>query len=416
MNNFANKIKDIRIKSKLSQDAFAKVLGYASGSAISKIEKGLQEMSLDKLSKLVNVFNVDPKVLFADDKKSKEIYPNLFIGAHALIKNDEGKILIIQRCESNRYKPLYWDVPGGKMQYGEEMFQAIKREVFEETGLEVVKVGKPLSLYINKTQLPIREDVQIIFDVTVKDTTQDIVLSPTEHQTYRWIKIEELKTIKEMEYLKYFRINYLTKNKTKLVLLDFDGTIIKEDSVEVASHLVKKYAQSKRINEQYHNNKINGEDALRKRLTLLENINKKDLVEYLDNNLSLNAGVKEFLDFCNDNNVITAVFSGSYLFVLEHYQKRLGFTKIYGTAMNSEIIKLDKTKLFLSKDKGIKAKKLIKSLNIKKENVYAVGNSIADIDLFKQASLSFLINKKGNIDVEAIGINDFLDIIKYIKL
>ena len=57
--DLAKKIKEIRKKKGLSQDAFAKELGYNSRSTINKIEKGINEISYDKLMLLIKKYELD---------------------------------------------------------------------------------------------------------------------------------------------------------------------------------------------------------------------------------------------------------------------------------------------------------------------------------------------------------------------
>jgi len=56
------------------------------------------------------------------------------LGVGALIFED-GKILLVERGK----EPLkgYWSIPGGIVETGERLEEAIRREVAEETGLEV---------------------------------------------------------------------------------------------------------------------------------------------------------------------------------------------------------------------------------------------------------------------------------------
>lgn len=137
-------------------------------------------------------------------KKSNESYTMTYIGLHALIYNDEGKVLIIQRCSTNRYKPLMWDVPGGKKQTGESVLEGLQREVFEETGLKINRVIKPLSVFANTTQVPVREDVQIVFLCTVENCHEEVVLDKTEHQRYEWVNPENLRDYDIMAYLECY--------------------------------------------------------------------------------------------------------------------------------------------------------------------------------------------------------------------
>jgi 8-oxo-dGTP diphosphatase len=62
-------------------------------------------------------------------------YPSRpFLGVGALIFEDE-KILLVERGK----EPLkgYWSLPGGIVETGEKLEEAIRREVEEETGLDV---------------------------------------------------------------------------------------------------------------------------------------------------------------------------------------------------------------------------------------------------------------------------------------
>jgi mutator protein MutT len=62
-------------------------------------------------------------------------YPSRpFLGVGALIFED-GNILLVERAK----EPMqgYWSIPGGIVEAGEKLEEAIRREVLEETGLEV---------------------------------------------------------------------------------------------------------------------------------------------------------------------------------------------------------------------------------------------------------------------------------------
>ncbi len=60
----------------------------------------------------------------------------------AVIQNKNRFLILKQKIGSNEF----WDLPGGKVEYGENPLEALHREVKEETGLEI-KIKKPLGLF-----------------------------------------------------------------------------------------------------------------------------------------------------------------------------------------------------------------------------------------------------------------------------
>jgi len=69
------------------------------------------------------------------------IFPHKFIGV-AVIRNDRGEILIDKRRQDGLMGGL-WELPGGKIEPGETVEECIKREIWEELGIEI-EVGLSL--------------------------------------------------------------------------------------------------------------------------------------------------------------------------------------------------------------------------------------------------------------------------------
>lgn len=54
-----------------------------------------------------------------------------------VVMRPDGKFLITKRVMTKHWAPGWWEVSGGAVQAGEESADAVKREVLEETGLDV---------------------------------------------------------------------------------------------------------------------------------------------------------------------------------------------------------------------------------------------------------------------------------------
>ena len=54
-----------------------------------------------------------------------------------VVSRPDGKFLITKRVMTKAWAPGWWEVSGGAAMAGEESFDAVKREILEETGLDV---------------------------------------------------------------------------------------------------------------------------------------------------------------------------------------------------------------------------------------------------------------------------------------
>lgn len=99
----------------------------------------------------------------------------------------EGKILL-QRKAKGRFGEGKWNMPGGKLKDGETCFDAVKREVLEETGLKVEKlseVGK-VNFFFENSNEPVW--VVHIFSAKIFSGTE----MPSEEGLLEWFDLKNL--------------------------------------------------------------------------------------------------------------------------------------------------------------------------------------------------------------------------------
>jgi len=112
----------------------------------------------------------------------KKIQKNAKVVVKAIIQNNDNKYLVLKKKD----KPD-WEFAGGKLEISENLTQALKREVKEETGLDVYvyKMVACVSDKIDNTSF-----VCLVFNCYLKDEPNnkiEVKLSD-EHDEYKWAK------------------------------------------------------------------------------------------------------------------------------------------------------------------------------------------------------------------------------------
>ncbi len=110
-----------------------------------------------------------------------------FIGLKAFIVNQMGEVLIIKRGENSEGQKGKWDLPGGRMEFGESIESALKREVLEESGMAASSILHPLSIstFLKSTNA----NHQIVRIIYLVSASGEVKLS-SEHVEYKLIKPE----------------------------------------------------------------------------------------------------------------------------------------------------------------------------------------------------------------------------------
>ena len=107
-----------------------------------------------------------------------------------LQKNE--KVLLIKRKKEEKFLPEYFEMPGGKVDFGENPEESLKREFKEEIRLDI-KVKKPYRTFAYESENGVRHTVEIVYRVSLQDENEktDIALSEN-HTEYVWAEENEL--------------------------------------------------------------------------------------------------------------------------------------------------------------------------------------------------------------------------------
>lgn len=98
------------------------------------------------------------------------------------IRDEHGRVLILKRSMSSKNNGGKWEFPGGKVDAGEDIDEALLREVREETGLSI-SLEKVLGSAESET--PMKKVAYLILDAQVLSGS---VRLSNEHTDYAWVE------------------------------------------------------------------------------------------------------------------------------------------------------------------------------------------------------------------------------------
>lgn len=111
-----------------------------------------------------------------------------------VIMRPDHTFLITRRVMSKAWAPGWWEVSGGAAQAGEESMEAVRREVFEETGLDVTN-ARGGYLFSYKRENPEEKDNYFvdIYRFEMDITEEDIKLQEEETDGFMFADLEQIR-------------------------------------------------------------------------------------------------------------------------------------------------------------------------------------------------------------------------------
>jgi 8-oxo-dGTP pyrophosphatase MutT (NUDIX family) len=114
----------------------------------------------------------------------------LQVGVKIFLRNKEGKFLFLKRNPA-KYTDIKgeWDIVGGRIELGSKLINNLKREVKEETQLEIL--SEPKLIYAQDI-IP-NEEKHIVRLSYLGYTDGEPILDIGENTEYKWLSLEEIK-------------------------------------------------------------------------------------------------------------------------------------------------------------------------------------------------------------------------------
>ncbi len=120
----------------------------------------------------------------------------LQVGVKIFLKNGDGKYLLLKRSPV-RYPEIKnsWDIPGGRIQPGTKLSENIRREIFEETKLQISEM--PKLIFAQDIFRSDKHIVRLTFVGSISENREPVL--DDDHTDFKWITLEEMGKEKELD-------------------------------------------------------------------------------------------------------------------------------------------------------------------------------------------------------------------------
>ncbi len=123
-------------------------------------------------------------------KSDRALRPKVVLVNRAVVLDKKGKILIIKRSKKDSYMPNKWELPGGKLDIGQDISNALEREVLEETSLVVIPVNRVAYWHSEVISSGKYKGLPYIVLVGITKCIGGTVSLSLEHRDFKWVKFD----------------------------------------------------------------------------------------------------------------------------------------------------------------------------------------------------------------------------------
>lgn len=116
------------------------------------------------------------------------------ISACAFICHDfDGvtKAFLPKRAKTKKFLPDYYELPGGHIDFGEDIEHGLQREITEELGMTIT-LGDPFAAFTYHNEVKGSHSVEVIYFAQFVEPIEQITIQPEDHSRFDWFSEEEV--------------------------------------------------------------------------------------------------------------------------------------------------------------------------------------------------------------------------------
>ena len=104
------------------------------------------------------------------------------------------KVFLPKRAATKKFLPGVFELPGGHIDFGEDIIKGLKREVMEEMDMKI-RVGDPFAVFTYTNEVKGSHSIEVVYFAKFEEPIDNIKLNSEDHSEYKWISENTLNDI-----------------------------------------------------------------------------------------------------------------------------------------------------------------------------------------------------------------------------
>jgi 8-oxo-dGTP diphosphatase len=104
------------------------------------------------------------------------------------------KIFMPKRADTKKFLPGVYELPGGHIDFSEDIVEGLKREIMEEFGMHI-KVGDPFAAFTYTNEIKGSHSIEVTYFASFIDPIEQIKIHPEDHSGYVWLAEEDIESV-----------------------------------------------------------------------------------------------------------------------------------------------------------------------------------------------------------------------------
>lgn len=108
------------------------------------------------------------------------------------------KVFLPKRADTKKFLPGVYELPGGHIDFGEDLKNGLAREIMEEFDM-CVAIGEVVDVFTYMNDVKKSHSIEVVYYAQFTNPIEQIHINPEDHSTYGWFAEDELAEIYSRE-------------------------------------------------------------------------------------------------------------------------------------------------------------------------------------------------------------------------